>query len=119
MRFRCSAPERSPFQAGCHASSGSSSTGIRTYRSPRSGISTCTKRRNFGLIWLQRGSRPDQIKEARMMIIMKANATPQQVENVIQRIKTMGLAAHLSQGVEATIIGAIGETHDIPLDEFE
>lgn len=54
-----------------------------------------------------------------MMIIMKANATPQQVENVIQHIKAMGLAAHLSQGVEATIIGAIGETHNIPLDEFE
>ena len=54
-----------------------------------------------------------------MMIIMKASATPQHVENVIQHIKAMGLAAHLSQGVEATIIGAIGETHDIPLDRFE
>src|SRR5512140_124742 len=54
-----------------------------------------------------------------MMIIMKANATPQQVENVIERIKAAGLAVHLSQGVEATIIGAIGETHDIPLDRFE
>ncbi len=54
-----------------------------------------------------------------MMIIMKAGATPQQVENVIQHIKATGLAVHLSQGVEATIIGAIGETHDIPLDRFE
>jgi 3-deoxy-7-phosphoheptulonate synthase len=54
-----------------------------------------------------------------MMIIMKANATPQQVENVIQQVKAAGLAVHLSQGVEATIIGAIGETHDIPLDRFE
>jgi len=54
-----------------------------------------------------------------MMIIMKAHATPQQVENVIQHIKAAGLSAHLSQGVEATIIGAIGETHDIPLDRFE
>ncbi len=54
-----------------------------------------------------------------MMIIMKANATPQQVENVIEHIKAAGLAVHLSQGVEATIIGAIGETHDIPPDRFE
>ncbi len=54
-----------------------------------------------------------------MMIIMKANATPQQVENVIEQIKAAGLAVHLSQGVEATIIGAIGETHDIPNDRFE
>ncbi len=54
-----------------------------------------------------------------MMIIMKGNATPQQVENVIEHIKAAGLSVHLSQGVEATIIGAIGETHDIPLDRFE
>ena len=54
-----------------------------------------------------------------MMIIMKTNATPQQVEHVIEHIKAAGLAAHLSQGVEATIIGAIGETHNIPTDQFE
>jgi 3-deoxy-7-phosphoheptulonate synthase len=54
-----------------------------------------------------------------MMIIMKANATPQQVEHVIEHIKAAGLAAHLSQGVEATIIGAIGETHNIPTEQFE
>jgi len=54
-----------------------------------------------------------------MMIIMKANATPQQVEAVIARIKAEGLSVHLSQGVEATIIGAIGETHSIPTERFE
>jgi 3-deoxy-7-phosphoheptulonate synthase len=54
-----------------------------------------------------------------MMIIMKPSATPQQVEYVIERIKGAGLSPHLSQGVEATIIGAIGETHGIPTDQFE
>src|SRR5512147_37601 len=54
-----------------------------------------------------------------MMIIMKANATPQQVEAVIASVKSEGLNVHLSQGVEATIIGAIGETHSIPLERFE
>lgn len=54
-----------------------------------------------------------------MMIIMKPNATPQQTEAVISQVKSMGLAVHLSQGVEATIIGAIGETHSIPPDRFE
>ncbi len=54
-----------------------------------------------------------------MMIIMKANATPQEVEAVIAKIKSAGLNVHLSQGVEATIIGAIGETHNIPTDLFE
>lgn len=54
-----------------------------------------------------------------MLIVMKTNSTPQQIENVIEQIKAAGLAAHLSQGVEATVIGAIGETHDIPTDRFE
>ena len=54
-----------------------------------------------------------------MMIIMKASATPQEVERVVDKIKSLGLAAHLSQGIEATIIGAIGETHSIPTDQFE
>ena len=54
-----------------------------------------------------------------MMIIMKTNATPQQVEAVIASIKSAGLNVHLSQGVEATIIGAIGETHNIPTELFE
>jgi len=54
-----------------------------------------------------------------MMIIMQANATPQQVEHVIEHIKAAGLAVHLSQGLEATIIGAIGETHNLPMEQFE
>lgn len=54
-----------------------------------------------------------------MLIVMKPNCTPQQVEHVIEQIKEAGLAAHLSQGVEATVIGAIGETHDIPTERFE
>ena len=54
-----------------------------------------------------------------MLIVMKPNSTPQQVENVIQKIKETGLAAHLSQGVETTLIGAIGETHDLPTEIFE
>jgi 3-deoxy-7-phosphoheptulonate synthase len=41
------------------------------------------------------------------------------VEHVIEHVKEAGLAVHLSQGVEATIIGAIGETHTIPTEKFE
>ncbi len=54
-----------------------------------------------------------------MMIIMKSNATPQQVELVIERVKAAGLAVHLSQGVVTTVIGAIGETHNMPTEMFE
>ena len=54
-----------------------------------------------------------------MMIIMKPNATPQQVEQVLGKVKSLGLSAHLSQGIETTVIGAIGETHDLHTDQFE
>ncbi len=54
-----------------------------------------------------------------MLIVMKPNSTPQQIENVIRQIKEAGLAAHLSQGIETTLIGAIGETHDMPTELFE
>lgn len=54
-----------------------------------------------------------------MMIIMKTNATPAEVENVLLHVKAAGLSVHLSQGVEATVIGAVGETHNISTDFFE
>jgi hypothetical protein len=54
-----------------------------------------------------------------MMIIMKPNATPEQIEHVIQHIREAGLNVHLSQGVEATVIGAVGEAHSIPTERFE
>lgn len=54
-----------------------------------------------------------------MIIIMKANSTPKQVEHVIDHVKAAGLSVHLSQGVERTIIGVIGETHDIPPERFD
>ena len=54
-----------------------------------------------------------------MMIIMKPNATPPQVEHVLEHIRAAGLSVHLSQGIEATIIGAIGETHNLSTDMFE
>jgi 3-deoxy-7-phosphoheptulonate synthase len=50
---------------------------------------------------------------------MKPNATPEQVEGVIQVIKSLGLTPHLSQGVETSVIGAVGESHNIPTDRFE
>src|SRR5215211_3248452 len=58
-------------------------------------------------------------EEEIMLIVMKPNSTPQQIENVIKQIKEAGLAAHLSQGIETTLIGAIGETHDLPTERFE
>lgn len=44
-----------------------------------------------------------------MVIIMKKNATDEQIDKVIRWIESMGYRAHPSRGVERTIIGAIGD----------
>jgi len=53
------------------------------------------------------------------MQLMTPTATADQEQHAIEHDKAAGLDAHLSQGIEATIIGAIGETHNIPTDIFE
>jgi len=44
-----------------------------------------------------------------MIIVMKPNATPENVEHVVNKLHKYGLEAHLSQGKQVTIIGVIGE----------
>lgn len=44
-----------------------------------------------------------------MLIVMKANATTEQVENVATLVKQFGFEVHLSAGKTNTIIGLVGE----------
>ena len=44
-----------------------------------------------------------------MLIVMRTNATPLEIENVITRVESLGLRAHVSRGEERTVIGAVGE----------
>ena len=44
-----------------------------------------------------------------MIVVMSARATGDDVRHVVERIEELGLKAHLSQGVERTIIGVIGD----------
>lgn len=44
-----------------------------------------------------------------MVIVMEKSATPEQVRRVEEKLKDRGFSTHLSQGVERTIIGAIGD----------
>jgi 3-deoxy-7-phosphoheptulonate synthase len=48
-----------------------------------------------------------------MMIVMKATATEDQVQAVIQRIESCGARAHPSRGEEVTVIGAIGDREHV------
>jgi len=44
-----------------------------------------------------------------MMIVMSANATRQQVDDVVGRVQAFGLGAHYSQGIERCVIGVVGD----------
>lgn len=44
-----------------------------------------------------------------MIIVLKKDATAEEKSNLIKKIESLGLAVHISEGKERTIIGAIGD----------
>ena len=46
-----------------------------------------------------------------MIVVMKADSTDLQINNVTKRIEGHGLKGHLSQGAERTVIGVVGQIH--------
>ncbi|CAG1066308.1 3-deoxy-7-phosphoheptulonate synthase [uncultured bacterium] len=44
-----------------------------------------------------------------MIIVLKKDITQETIDHVVEKIKTAGLAVHISKGKERTIIGAIGD----------
>lgn len=54
-----------------------------------------------------------------MIIVMQAQATEEQIESVVRRIKEAGLDVHLSRGVERTLVGAIGDERKLDTEMFE
>jgi 3-deoxy-7-phosphoheptulonate synthase len=44
-----------------------------------------------------------------MIIVLKKDATEEVIDHVVEKIKGLGLAVHISRGQERTIIGAIGD----------
>ncbi len=48
-----------------------------------------------------------------MIIVLRPNTTPQQIEHVMERIQELGLKPHLSRGELRTIIGVIGDENRI------
>jgi 3-deoxy-7-phosphoheptulonate synthase len=53
-----------------------------------------------------------------MMIIMRTDATPDQIASVVGQVEAKGLRAHLSSGSERTVIGAIGDGRPVNQDLF-
>lgn len=53
-----------------------------------------------------------------MILILRSDVTEEQIRHVIERVESLGLAAHLSRGTHRTIIGIIGDedkTRESPL----
>ncbi len=54
-----------------------------------------------------------------MVIVMKNNATPEQIEAVEQKIRSLNLNVHRVDGALRTILGAIGDASSVDTQEFE
>src|ERR1700716_1792561 len=54
-----------------------------------------------------------------MMIVMKPTATEREGQAVIDRVRGVGARAHLSQGDEVTVIGAVGDLEHVARLELE
>ena len=54
-----------------------------------------------------------------MIIVMKPNATPEEVHHLCEKVKELGLTPHVSKGVERTLIGVIGEEEKVRVQPFE
>lgn len=53
------------------------------------------------------------------MIVMCANATAEEIKSVMAYVKDMGMQAHLSQGTERTVIGVVGDSRNVHLDQIQ
>jgi 3-deoxy-7-phosphoheptulonate synthase len=53
-----------------------------------------------------------------MMIVMRADATQREIKVVVDRVRSYGAQAHLSEGEERTLIGVVGDVRGVPREEF-
>jgi 3-deoxy-7-phosphoheptulonate synthase len=54
-----------------------------------------------------------------MIIVLKPHPTPEQIRHVIDRIEELGFTPHLSQGVQRTIIGVIGDEEKLRVEPLQ
>lgn len=54
-----------------------------------------------------------------MIVVMKKEATPSEVQHMVQRIESLGLKAHVIVGTERTVIAAIGDDRKTHKESLE
>jgi 3-deoxy-7-phosphoheptulonate synthase len=52
-----------------------------------------------------------------MLIVMRTDATQDEVQQVLAHVEELGLTPHISQGVERTVIGVVGDSRNVQLDQ--
>jgi len=52
-----------------------------------------------------------------MIIVLRHGTSQQEIDEIVDRLKKLGFGAHISQGIERTIIGAIGDERQVNLEE--
>ncbi|MDD4876855.1 MAG: 3-deoxy-7-phosphoheptulonate synthase, partial [Dehalococcoidales bacterium] len=52
------------------------------------------------------------------MIVMKTDATPEQIDKVVKEVERYGLKADVSRGTYRTVIGPVGDERKIPFDRI-
>ncbi|MCM8804863.1 MAG: 3-deoxy-7-phosphoheptulonate synthase [Candidatus Omnitrophica bacterium] len=52
------------------------------------------------------------------LIIMRTDATKEDINRVVEKIEKLGFKAHVSKGTERTIIGIIGDTREVSDETF-
>ena len=54
-----------------------------------------------------------------MIIVMRPEATPREVANVVARVEQLGHQVHLSEGKERTIVGIVGDDRPVDREQIE
>jgi len=52
-----------------------------------------------------------------MIIVLRSGSSQEDLDEVVSRLKRLGFGAHISQGIERTIVGAIGDERGVNLEE--
>jgi len=54
-----------------------------------------------------------------VIIILKPNATQEEIDHVIKKVEEKGLKTHLSQGEYRTVLGVLGDETKLPIDTLK
>ena len=51
-----------------------------------------------------------------MVVLLKENPNEKQLENLVDWLRSLGLDIHMSQGINQTIMGLVGDTSEVDID---